>query len=46
VIPLKAGKHHLKLVLDGFDPVESDVTVPQNKAALLNPVLKPSGTDQ
>jgi hypothetical protein len=46
VISLKPGKHHLKLVLDGFEAVENDVTVPQNKAAILNPTLKPSGTDQ
>ena len=46
VIPLKPGKYHVKMVLDGFDAAETDVTVPQNKAALLNPVLKPSGTDQ
>jgi eukaryotic-like serine/threonine-protein kinase len=46
VIPLKPGKHHVKLELDGFDAAETDVTVPQNKAAILNPILKPSGTDQ
>jgi hypothetical protein len=46
VISLKPGKHHVKLVLEGFEAVESDVTVPQNKAAILNPTLKPSGTDQ
>lgn len=46
VIPLKPGKHHVKLELDGFDAAESDVTVPQNKAAILNPTLKPSGTDR
>ena len=46
VIPLKPGKYHVRVVLDGFDAFESDVTVPQNKAALFNPVLKPLGTDQ
>ncbi len=46
VIPLKPGKYHVRVVLDGFDAAESDVTVPQNKAGLFNPVLKPSGTDQ
>ncbi|HKR84708.1 MAG TPA: serine/threonine-protein kinase, partial [Terriglobales bacterium] len=46
VIPLKPGKYHVKLVLEGFDAVESDVTVLQNQAAQLNPTLKPSGTDQ
>jgi eukaryotic-like serine/threonine-protein kinase len=45
VIPLKPGKHHVKLELDGFDAAETEVTVPQNKAAILNPTLKPSGTD-
>lgn len=46
VIPLKPGKYHVKVVLDGFDTVEGDVTIPQNKAALFNPTLKPSGTDR
>ena len=46
VIPLKPGKYHVRVVLEGFDAFESDVTVPQNKAAFFNPVLKPLATDQ
>ncbi len=46
VIPLKPGKYHVRVVLEGFDAFESDVTVPQNKAAFFNPVLKPLGSDQ
>ena len=45
VIRLKPGKYHVRVELDGFDPMETDVTVPENKAALFDPTLKPSGTD-
>lgn len=46
VIRLKPGKYHVRVELEGFDPAEADITVPENKAALFSPVLKPSGTDQ
>ena len=46
VIRLKPGKYHVRVELDGFNPVETDITVPENKAALFSPTLKPSGTDQ
>lgn len=46
MLRLKPGKYHVRVELDGFDPVETDITVPENKAALFSPVLKPSGTNQ
>lgn len=45
VIALKPGKYHVRVVLDGFDPAESDISITQNKSTIFNPVLKPSGTD-
>jgi len=46
VIRLKPGKYHVKVELEGFDSAETDVTIPENKAAFFNPVLKPTGSDQ
>jgi eukaryotic-like serine/threonine-protein kinase len=46
VIPVKPGKYHVRLQLDGFQPAESDVTVTEHKAAMLNPKLKLAQSDQ
>src|SRR5438270_8974470 len=46
VIPMKPGKYHVRLQLDGFQPAESDVTVTQHKAGMLNPKLKLAQSDQ
>jgi HSP20 family molecular chaperone IbpA len=46
VIPVKPGKYHVRLELDGFEPEESDVTITDQKAGLLNPKLKLKQSDQ
>jgi hypothetical protein len=46
VIPVKPGKYHVRLQLDGFQPAESDVTVTEHKAGILNPKLTLTQSDQ
>jgi serine/threonine protein kinase len=46
VIPVKPGKYHVRVQLDGFEPVESDVTVTERKAGILNPKLKLADSDK
>ena len=46
VIPVKPGKYHVRLQLEGFEPAESDVTVTVHKAGMLNPNLKLARSDQ
>jgi eukaryotic-like serine/threonine-protein kinase len=46
VIPVKPGKYHVRLQLDGFQPAESDLTVTEHKAGMLNPKLKLAQSDQ
>jgi len=40
VIPIKAGTHRVRLELDGFEPVEREVTVEERKPGMMNPKLK------
>ena len=42
LIAVKPGKHHVRLELEGFNAFETDVNVAANKAAILNPNLKVS----
>jgi serine/threonine-protein kinase len=46
VIPVKPGKYHVRLQLDGFQPAESDVIVTEHKAGILNPKLTLTQSDQ
>ncbi|MFL6439157.1 MAG: protein kinase domain-containing protein [Terriglobales bacterium] len=46
VIPVKPGKYHVRVQLDGFEPAESDVTVTERKAGILNPKLKLAESDK
>ncbi|PYY18231.1 MAG: hypothetical protein DMG60_08905 [Acidobacteria bacterium] len=45
VIPVKPGKHHVRLELEGFDPAESDLTVGNHKPGIFNPALKLARSD-
>jgi eukaryotic-like serine/threonine-protein kinase len=46
VIPLKPGKYHVRLVLEGFNPIETDLIVTQNKPTIFNPILKSAEADK
>ncbi|HWC19829.1 MAG TPA: serine/threonine-protein kinase [Terriglobales bacterium] len=46
LIPVKPGKHHVRLELGGFNAFETDLNVAANKAAILNPTLKVSLSEQ
>ena len=46
VIPVKPGKYHVRLELEGFEPAESDLTVGGLKPGIFNPTLKLAGSDQ
>jgi hypothetical protein len=46
VIPVKPGKHRVRLELEGFKPFESDINVAANKPGILNPTLKVPLSDQ
>jgi len=45
VIPVKPGKHHVRLELEGFEPAEGDLTVGDHKPAVFNPALKLARSD-
>ena len=45
VIPVKPGKHHVRLELEGFEPAEGDLTVGDHKPAIFNPALKLARSD-
>jgi eukaryotic-like serine/threonine-protein kinase len=46
MIPVKPGKYHVRLELEGFEPAESDVTVGDHKPGIFNPELKLARSDQ
>jgi hypothetical protein len=46
VIRVAPGKYHVKLSLEGFQPVEKELTVTAKKAAMWNPSLKVVTSDQ
>ncbi|HWY71749.1 MAG TPA: protein kinase [Terriglobales bacterium] len=46
VIPVKPGKYHVRLELEGFEPAESDLTVGDHKPGIFNPALKLARSDQ
>ena len=46
VIPVKPGKYHVRLELEGFEPAEGDLTVGDHKPGIFNPELKLARSDQ